>query len=81
MRVEAYSKRVVNASLAFSGIVKGLFRREPEEDAMAVDDADLAWMAQVPVPAEFFTQTFFRQLTEFGEGPARVPRKFVRPPR
>ena len=68
MRVEAYSKRVVNASLAFSGIVKGLFRREPEEDTMEVDDEDLAWMAQVPVPAEFFTQTFFRQLMLGTEG-------------
>ena len=70
MRVEAYSKRAVNASLAFSGIVKGLFRREPEGDAMAVDDTgdDFSWMAAVPVPAEFFTQTFFRQLLLGTEG-------------
>ena len=78
MRVEAYSKRAVNASLAFSGIVKGLFRREPEGDAMAVDDDgdDFSWMAAVPVPAEFFTQTFFRQLLLGTEG-ATQPNEVV----
>ena len=76
-RVEAYSKRAVNASLAFSGIVKRLFKR----DAMAVDggDDDLAWMAQVPVPAELFTQTFFRQLllgTDSATQPSEVIRQY-----
>lgn len=61
-RVEAYSKRTVNASLAFAGIVKGIFGHRQEEDAMVDDDNDLSWIADVPVPAELFTQTFFRQL-------------------
>lgn len=57
-RVEAYSRRVVNASLAMSGIVKGLFGGHLDE----LECGDLEWMADVPIPGEMFTQTFVRQL-------------------
>lgn len=60
-RVEAYSKRIVNASLAFSGIVKGIFKSvDPSQDTFS--DEDPSWIADVDVPTDLFSQTFFRQL-------------------
>ena len=73
-RVEAYSRRVVNASLALATIVKGVFRRDT--DSAAPMNADLSWIADVPVPPEIFTQTFFRQLL-LGTSGAQQPSQAV----
>ena len=77
-RVEAYSRRAVNASLAFSGIVRRLFHM-PVDDGVAPTpphDDDLAWIADVAVPPELFTQTFFRQLL-LGTAGAQLPSQTV----
>ena len=71
-RVEAFSRRVVNASLAMSGIVKGLFGGHLDE----LERGDLRWMANVPIPGEIFTQTFIRQLL-LGTDKAKLPNQTV----
>jgi len=74
LRVEAYSRRVVNASVALVGIVKGLFRRDIDGDVQM--DEDLSWIADVHVPPEIFTQTFVRQLF-LGTAEANLPSQMV----
>lgn len=65
-RVEAYSRRAVNASLSLSGIVKGIFRTKD----------DVVSIASTQVPPELFTQTFVRQLL-LGTAEASQPSQLV----
>ena len=74
-RVAAYSRRAVNACLTLSGIVKDLFCREPQpsgSESTPREEEDASWIADVPVPGELFTQTFFRQLL-LGTDSANIP--------
>lgn len=71
-RVEAYSRRMVNASLAMSGIVKGIFESCRMETASETESDVAEQIVNTPVPSELFTQTFVRQLL-LGTEDASIP--------
>ena len=74
-RVETYSRRVVDASLSYMGVVKRLFVRDGGGGGAASVGGHL-WIADVAVPSEIFEQTFVRQLL-LGVGGASKPSALV----
>lgn len=80
-RVEAYSRRIVNGSLALNGIIRSLFKADYQDNSM-VDNfsaIDFSWILDVDLPQEIFTQTFIRQLllgTESAKKPSPIIEQF-----